>query len=301
MRRNRQDRNQSAFTLVELLVVIGIIGVLAALLLPALSAARARARRATCSSNLHQLAVAIQQHEDDLRYYPGVVFGVAAGVTDECFPDWHWALAPYAGPIQDPRDEDDATYGDGNGPDQEYDLRQFRRWNGTGFAVINDVFLCPNVNYQRRITESPYGYNYQWLGDNRLDVPSGWTWVRANAETVRVPSMTVLLADSAGAASARNSSRVESFWLDPPKRRLDPGWATGDRREYGPDTTDASFPADRHGNFCNFAYVDGHVAHATLREMGYHYDAGDKTPSEPSDRADANNRSFTGTAQDDQD
>jgi prepilin-type N-terminal cleavage/methylation domain-containing protein/prepilin-type processing-associated H-X9-DG protein len=61
---------KEAFTLIELLVVLAVIGVLAGLLLPALGAAKERARTSTCASNLRQFALALQlyaqDHEDRL-------------------------------------------------------------------------------------------------------------------------------------------------------------------------------------------------------------------------------------------
>ncbi len=64
-------KNRSGFTLIELMVVVGVVSTLTALLLPALSKARESGRKALCSSNLHQLGLAMTMYLDDYgRFFP---------------------------------------------------------------------------------------------------------------------------------------------------------------------------------------------------------------------------------------
>jgi prepilin-type N-terminal cleavage/methylation domain-containing protein/prepilin-type processing-associated H-X9-DG protein len=66
----RDGATYYGFTLVELLVVIAIIGILVALLLPAIQAAREAARRMSCQSNLHNLALAVLDYENARKGLP---------------------------------------------------------------------------------------------------------------------------------------------------------------------------------------------------------------------------------------
>ncbi len=84
---------RQGFTLVELLVVIGIISVLIAMLLPALQKARQAAQTVQCLSNLRQIGQALMMYSNEFHSLPYETYHSGWGYSN----NWQILLAPYLG------------------------------------------------------------------------------------------------------------------------------------------------------------------------------------------------------------
>jgi prepilin-type N-terminal cleavage/methylation domain-containing protein/prepilin-type processing-associated H-X9-DG protein len=117
------------FTLVELLVVVSIIGVLIGLLLPAIQAARAAARRTSCANNLRQLGLGILGYEEKHNRFP-------PGARRHASPDrpsigWRVMILPQI--------EENSLY------DQIRPLPDGGAASAVGRFQIIETFLCPSA------------------------------------------------------------------------------------------------------------------------------------------------------------
>ncbi len=230
----------SRFTIVELLVVIGIIAILASLLFPSLSKAREMGKRTSCANNLKNLSLANVSYSVDYKVYcPARSSGNMAG-GQQCLA---------------------------------YRSSSSNPWNtssGTLSIYMKDMEKSTRCSTSKFLTAESkpfiYGYNWYGVGSNHyLDGYNGSTWNLGSSlrpEQIASPMTTIEFGDCAhlNAGQLKEETQLsvpytlDKTTLPENKAKLKTKKVTGTML---PTSSKFHF---RHVNTANCAWVDGHVS-----------------------------------------
>jgi prepilin-type N-terminal cleavage/methylation domain-containing protein/prepilin-type processing-associated H-X9-DG protein len=287
------------FSLIELLVVIGIFGLLVAILLPSLSRARQQVRGTVCANNLRQIATGWTLYAQ--QYKDVIVAGRFPSITGSDNLYWVGNGYKYRARWYAVLGEQLKLYAFKRpGPDPADDNTQ---------PIDGEVFLDPAVPYNNS-RNYVYGYNYQFLGNSRRKVGGGQTdWINwpVRIDRLRVTSDTVMAADSLGTAAstpAGDQLPYDATGASPDARRVvNHGWAldpprltsTGDYCDDKLRGQARSALDPRHGGRANAVFCDGHVDSLLPSGFGYVVQPDGTVPLMGA----GTNRWFSGTGRDD--
>ncbi|MEO1991305.1 MAG: DUF1559 domain-containing protein [Pirellulales bacterium] len=164
----RYPQTRKAFTLVELLVVIAIIGVLIGLLLPAVQQAREAGRRVSCSNNLKQIGLGLQNYNSSFEVFPP---GLQCGRIQNNGGGWAWG-AFILQFIEEPSLSAQLNVGQSSTGGSNIALG---KTNLSGFRCASDA--APDLNVQR----SRWHMNTAWSAGTSNYVGNAGTQKMVNA------------------------------------------------------------------------------------------------------------------------
>jgi prepilin-type N-terminal cleavage/methylation domain-containing protein/prepilin-type processing-associated H-X9-DG protein len=284
-----------AFTIVELLVVIGIISILMGILLPTLSRVRQQANTIRCASTLRQLGTAWQMYASAhsglsvpgrLPRYNGPNSTYDLGEGEEYRPRWYELLGAYI---------------------KRYPTRTPKKIEDDSWRITDQFFLCPAVSDWTNSRNYPYGYNYQFLGNARYKPGGAFIYFPVKSTRIKAAE-TVMATDCMGTAAGKARRDRTGYYadgtkdifawgnkawsLDPPRLTATSDYADPQQRA----PANRSAPDPRHQHKTNAVYCDGHVDLVALQDLGYIVNP-DESIAAVNPRA--NNRLFSGSGRDD--